>query len=268
MPPREAVLIENIGKISGRYRGWRANENLTNYPFVENTYAPFTPMRRALPMLNLALISSAGAYIDGTTPFDVEARDGDASFREIPIEVGAEDLLYAGRGYDPTAVHEDRNSQIPVDRLVEYEANNVIGQLNNVWWSLNGYIPNARIVAEELAPKLAERVARYEVQAALLVPASRLCHQTLGIVARALEMANVPTLMLSVDSALTDLVRPPRTAYYAGELGKVLGNPNEKEYHLRILDESLRWLETFDQPGAKRLSVKLGTEIQHERGEK
>jgi hypothetical protein len=265
--PREAALIENLGDISGRYRGWRANENLTNYPFVENTYSPFTPMRRALPMLNLALISSAGAYIDGTTPFDTEGRDGDTSFREIPIEVGAEDLLYAGRGYDPTAVREDRNSQIPVDRLVEYEANGVIGQLNKVWWSLNGYIPNARMVAEDLAPKLAERVARYEVQAALLVPASRLCHQTLGIVARALEAANVPTLMLSVDRVLTDLVRPPRTAYYAGEFGAVAGKPNWKEYQLRVLDESLRWIETFDQPGARRLAVKLETEVEQERGE-
>lgn len=265
---RESAIIENLGTISGRYRSWRANDDLNNYPFVENTYAPFTPMRRALPMLNLALISSAGAYIDGTEAFDTEARDGDATFREIPIEVEAADLLYAGRGYDATAVRADRNSQIPIERLSEYQANNVIGSLNHVWWSLNGWIPNARLVAEELAPKIAERVARYEVQAALLIPASRLCHQTLGIVARALEKANVPTLMISVDRAMTDRVRPPRTAYYAGEFGRVIGNPNEKEYQLRLLDEALRWIETFDQPGAKRLSVALGTEVQLERGEK
>ena len=267
LPVTERALVENIGTIAGRYRNWRANDDLANYPFVENKNVPFTPMRRALPMLNLALISSAGAYIDGTEAFEVTARDGDATFREIPIEVEAEDLLYAGRGYDMTAVREDRNAQIPVDRLFEYQENGVIGQLNNVWWSLNGWIPNAQIVAEELAPKIAERVARYEVQAAILIPASRLCHQTLGIVARALEMANVPTIMLSVDRAATDLVRPPRTAYYEGEFGSVAGKPNWKQYQLRLLDESLRWIETFDQPGAKRLGVKLETEVEQERGE-
>jgi D-proline reductase (dithiol) PrdB len=266
-PVREAVLIENIGKISGRYRGWRANESLTNYPFVQNADTFFAPARRALPMLNLALISSAGAYINGTEAFDTNARDGDASFREIPIEVEAADMLYAGRGYDPAAIREDRNAQIPVDRLVEYEANNVIGQLNNVWWSLNGYIPNAQLVAEQLAPRIAERIARYEVQAALLVPASRLCHQTMGIVARALEQMNVPTIMLSVDRTITDRVRPPRTAYYAGDFGSVAGKPNWKEFQLRILDEALRWIETFDQPGAKRLTVNLQTEVEQERGE-
>ena len=265
---RDTALIENLSKSSGRYRSWRTNENLNNYPFIENTYAPFTPARRALPMLNLALITSAGAYIDGTTPFDTEARDGDASFREIPVEVEAEDLLYAARGYDATAVREDRNAQIPVDRLLEYEANNVIGQLNNVWWSLCGYIPNARLVAEQTAPQIVERVTRYEAQAALLIPASRLCHQTLGIVARALEQAGIPTIMLSVDRGITDMVRPPRTAYYAGEFGSVAGKPNWKEFQIRILDESLRWIESFDQPGAKRLAVNLENEIERERGER
>ena len=266
-PITDKSLVENIVTVAGRYRNWRANDDLTNYPFVENKNVPFTPMRRALPMLNLALISSAGAYIDGTEAFDTTGRDGDATFREIPIEVEAEDLLYAGRGYDMTAVRADRNAQIPVDRLFEYQENGVIGKLNNVWWSLNGWIPNARIVAEELAPKIAERVVRYEVQAALLVPASRLCHQTLGIVARALELANVPTMMLSVDRKMSDLVRPPRTAYYTGEFGSVAGKPNWKQYQLRVLDESLRWIETFDQPGSKRLGVKLETEIEQERGE-
>ena len=267
-PAKSTALVENPGTIAGRFKGWRANEDLTNYPFVENTNTFFAPARRALPMLNLALISSAGAFINGTEAFEVESRDGDASFREIPIEVEAADMLYAGRGYDPEAIRADRNVQIPVERLLEYQGNAVIGQLNKVWWSLNGYIPNAQLVAETLAPKIAERIARYEVQAALLIPASRLCHQTLGIVARALEQMNVPTIMLSVDRRMTDKVRPPRTAYYAGEFGSVAGKPNQKEYQLRILDETLRWIETFDQPGAKRLSVKLETEIQQERGEK
>ncbi len=265
---RQPMLIENASEFSRRFSKWRSNDNLDNYPFVVNEHAPFVPARRALPMLNLALISSAGAYINGTTPFDTNDGDGDATFREIPIEVGATDLIYAARGYDPTAVREDMNSQIPVARLVEYAGNGVIGNLNNVWWSLNGYIPNARLVSDRLAPQIADRVSRYEVQAALLIPASRLCHQTMGIIARALETANVPTIMLSVDGTMTDRVRPPRTAFYDGKFGSVAGFPNFKEHQLRILDESLRWIETFDQPGAKKLGVKLESEVERERGER
>ena len=266
-PSKKGAIIEGIGEFSGRFKTWRGDERLNNYPFVTNTYSPFTPMRRALPMLNLALISSAGAYIDGTDSFDLKSRDGDLNFREIPIEVEAEDLLYAVKGYDAKAVKEDRNSLIPVDRLVEYEANGVIGQLNNVWWSLSSYIPNAALVANELAPRIAERLASYDIQAALLVPASRLCHQTLGIVAREIERQGIPTILLSVERAITDKVRPPRTAYYDGELGATVGKPNWKQYQLRVLDESLRWIETLDQPTSRKLVVDLETETEQDRGE-
>lgn len=261
-------LIENSGNFTSRFSRWNANETLNGYPWVENTRSPFTPVRRALPMLNLALISSAGAYIDGTEPFDILSRDGDLDFREIPVEVEQRDFRYSAKGYDPGAVQQDRNSQIPIDRLSEYQENAVIGGLNSVWWSVSSYIPNADRVAEELGPKIAERLHRYEIQAALLIPASRLCHQTLGIVARAIEQSGIPAIMLSVDPKTTDKVRPPRSAYYTGEFGSVAGKPNWREYQLRVLDESLRWMETFDQPGSRKLAVELETQIEAARGER
>ncbi|MEO6049762.1 MAG: glycine/sarcosine/betaine reductase selenoprotein B family protein [Pyrinomonadaceae bacterium] len=261
-------LIENLDTFSGRFSRWRANTELASYPWVENIHSPFTPVRRALPMLNLALISSAGAYIDGMDAFDTADRDGDLNFLEIPIEVEAADLRYTAKGYDPKAVNEDRNSQIPIDRLSEYAANAVTGGLNNVWWSLSSHIPNAARVAAELAPKLAERLHRYNIQTALLIPASALCHQTLGIVARVIEESGIPTMMISVDAKLTDKVRPPRTAYYNGEFGAVAGKPNWREYQLRVLDEALRWTETFDQPGSRKLGVEMESAVEASRGER
>ncbi len=261
-------LIESKNDFANRFSRWKANTALANYPWVENVHSPFTPVRRALPMLNLALISSAGAYIDGMDPFDIESRDGDMNFVELPVEVESGDLRYAARGYDPAAVIEDRNSQIPIDRLTEYQENAVIGGLNNVWWSVSSHIPNAQRVAGELGPKIAERLKRYNIQAALLIPASPLCHQTLAIVARAIEQSGTPTIMISVDPKRTDKSRPPRTAYYKGEFGSVAGKPNWREYQLRVLDESLRWIETFDQPGSRKLAVDLETQVEAARGER
>lgn len=265
-------IIEDIDGWRRHYDAWLrskpAADQIADYPYVENRRAPFTPARRALPMLNLALISSAGAYIDGTTPFDTSSADGDLSFKEIPIEVEQTDLRFAARGYDPRAVQEDMNAQVPTARLLEFEQNGIIGQLNPVFWSFVGFIPEAAMMTQELVPQLVERVHRYEVQAALLVPASALCHQSVGLVARALELSGVPTMTLAVIKEVVESVRPPRVALYDGDLGAVSGMPGFPEHQRRILDEALRLIEPLDQPAIRKLVVSLQTAVQKSRGER
>lgn len=259
-------IIEDIEGWRKQFAGWKpaAGDSLSDYPFVRNRRAPFMPARRALPMLNLALISSAGAYIDGTPAF----ADADVSFKEIPIDVESADLRYAGRGYDASAVQQDMNAEIPVERLLEFQNNGIIGQLNPVFWSFSGFIPDAARIVDELVPALLERINRYEVQAALLVPASRLCHQSIGLVARAVELAGIPTMTLAVLKDVAEDVRPPRVAYYNGELGSVAGKPNWPEHQRRILDEALRLIEPIDQPGIRKLVVDLETQVEKARGER
>ena len=263
-------IIEDIEGWRRRFADWRpaAGDSLSDYPFVKNRRAPFKPARRALPMLNLALISSAGAYIDGTTAFDNTSSTGDLTFREIPIEVEPSDLRFAARGYDPAAVRKDVNSQLPIARLIEFEQNGIIGQLNPVYWSFSGFIPDAAKLVDEFVPNLIDRIRRYEVQAALLVPASVLCHQSVGLVARALELEGVPTMTLAVVKDVVESVRPPRVALYDGELGSVSGMPNFPEHQRRILDEALRLIEPFDQPGIRKLVVTLQSAVEKSRGER
>ena len=266
--------IERMDDWRESYKRWQRINEVPDgdvgehYPWVENKRAPFQPLRRALPMLNLGLITSAGAYIDGTEAFDTTLADGDTSFREIPVEIEAADLRWATRGYDPAAVEQDMNAQVPLARLFEFEGNGIVGQLNPVFWSLCGFIPHAARFARDTLPELVARVHRYEVQAALLIPASRLCHQTLALAARALEAAGVPTMMLVVDKEIAERTRPPRGGYYKGEFGRVAGQPGWPEHQRRVLDEALRLLEPMDQPVIRKLVVELESSVQQARGER
>lgn len=269
-------IIEHIEEWRKRYADWQKDRGSNaasddigdSYPFVRNRRAPFSPARRALPMLNLALISSAGAYIDGTDPFDTSAPGGDLSFREIPAEIRAEELRFAARGYNPAPVQSDINSLLPLGRLFEFESNGIIGQLNPVFWSCCGFIPDAARLVEEMVPRLVARVERYEVQATLLIPASKLCHQSVSLIARALEQAGIPTMTLAVVQDVVESVRPPRAAFYEGELGSVAGLPNWPEHQRRILDEALRLIEPMDQPGIRKLVVALESQVEEARGER
>ena len=264
-------IIEQVDKWRERYRSWssqRAGDKLQNYPFVENQRAPFTPARRALPLMNLALISSAGAYIDGTDPFDNGSPNGDLNVREIPAEIDPRDLQFAARGYDDQFVREDLNAQLPLTRLLELESNRVIGQLNSVFWSFCGFIPDAAAFAATALPNLIERLTYYDVQGALLIPASELCHQSVGLAARAIEQAGIPTVTVGVDQTAIERVRPPRAGYYRGRFGSVAGKPNFPEYQRRIIEEALRWLEPMGEPGLRKLGVELESQVEAARGER
>lgn len=268
-------IIEQIDDWRKRFADWKGNntgaaldEVGDSYPFVKNRHAPFLPARRALPMLNLALISSAGAYLEGSEAFAAGAVDGDLTFREIPTEIDAEDLQFIARGYDATAVRLDLNSQVPLARLIEFQHNGIIGQLNPVFWSFQGFIPNAARLVDEMLPQLVQRLARYEVQAALLIPASRLCHQSVSLAARAIEASGIPTMTLAVNKEVIENARPPRAALYDGEFGSVAGRPNWPEQQRRVLDEALRLIEPIDQAGIRRLNVDMQSAVEKERGER
>ena len=268
--------IENLPRWQGTYRDWTGNygrdlvrnEVSDDYPYVVNQHSAITPLRRALPLLNLALITSAGGYLDGTESFDTTTFDGDISFREIPTEIDEDDLVYAARGYDTAAVLEDWNAQIPLDRLFEFASNGIIGGVAPVFWSFNGFIPDAARFAQDGVPRFVERLKRYEVQAALLVPASQLCHQSCALLARAIETAGIPTMMLAVERDILDGVRPPRAGYYNGQMGSVAGLPGSPEHQRRVLDEALRSMETTDNPTTRKLGVTLETAVEVQRGEK
>ncbi len=267
-------IIEQIDDWRKRFADWKQDQKAGRddlgdaYPFISNRHAPFLPARRALPMLNLALVTSAGAYLDGSQPFDAAADEGDLTYREIPTEIDAEDLQFVARGYDATAVRQDLNCQVPLQRLIEFQQNGIIGQLNPVFWSIQGFIPNAGRLVDQLLPELVQRLTRYEVQAALLVPASELCHQSLSLAARAIESAGIPTMMLAVNKELVESVRPPRAALYIGEYGMVAGRPNFPEQQRRVLDEALRLIEPMGGPGIRRLNVAMESAVELSRGER
>jgi len=265
-------IIEHLGRWNEEYASWKQRhtdlDELAQYPFVQNKVAPFTPARRALTMMQVGVVSSAGAYIDGSEPFDTQTVTGDLNFREIPSQIDLRDLRFASRGYDPAFVQQDPNVQVPLQRLFEFEINRIIGRLNSVFWSFSGFIPDAGRLVNELIPRLLERIHRYEIQSVLLIPASRLCHQSCGLAARAIELTGIPTITLAVDRYVAENVRPPRVAFYDGQFGSVAGQPNWPEHQRRVLDEALRWLEPMGEPGLRKLAVELESKVEVARGER
>ena len=71
----------------------------------------------------------------------------------------------------------------------------------------------------------------------------------MGLVARALEAAGVPTLCLTSAYSITESVNPPRAAFSDLPLGHTVGRPHEPEFQRDLLRRAFRAAEAMDEPG-------------------
>ena len=101
-----------------RWRVRRDGDVGESYPFVKNRPRALLTGSARLTNAKPALISFGWGLHRGTDPFDISAADGDFTFREIPIEIQPDELRFAARGYDPTAVLKDQTIHTPTEQAV------------------------------------------------------------------------------------------------------------------------------------------------------
>ncbi|MFN7930609.1 MAG: glycine/sarcosine/betaine reductase selenoprotein B family protein [Blastocatellia bacterium] len=148
---------------------------MKGYPFAHYALdpVPCTPMRRPLSEARVALVTSAGVHLPEQEPFDHSIKGGDTSFREIPNNVVTQTLRESHRspGFDHTGIQADRNLAFPLDRFREFEAQGVIGTLNQRHFSFMGSIVLPRKLINETSAQVARMLREDGVDVVLLTPA-------------------------------------------------------------------------------------------------
>jgi hypothetical protein len=75
------------------------------------------------------------------------------------------------------------------------------------------------------------------------------CHQSVGLIAREIEAAGVPTLSMTSAWSITAAVRAPRAAFVDHPLGHTTGRALDPAGQRAIVEAGLRGLETITEPG-------------------
>ena len=77
-----------------------------------------------------------------------------------------------------------------------------------------------------------------------------MCHQSVGLIARYVEAAGIPTLCMSSALDITRAVNPPRAAFLDYPLGHTTGKPHQAALQQAILKAALQSFQTLRSPGA------------------
>ena len=130
--------------------------------------SPHTPLRLPLHECSVALITTAGFFLDEQSAF----QSGDCSYREIPNAIQTQTLVngHKSAAYDERGLETDPNVAFPIDRFKELETDGKIGSLNHRHFSFMGSITKPKQLIEKTAPEVAQQLKADAVDVAFLTP--------------------------------------------------------------------------------------------------
>lgn len=243
-----AVLETPMEWLRDFQKGWLAHFEKTGksdwrkYVRPQNRMAPTGP-GLDLSESRLMLISSAGAYLkDKQEQFNETNPLGDYSIRLIPSNTSFEEIRFAQTDYDHDNVNADPQILLPLRHLEDLAAEGIIGELAPVVVSYSGYQPDMIRVVKEIIPPILNTAKEFRVQAALLVPSSTLCIQSVGLISRALEVNGIASTLTSWKEEITRAVAPPRATTTRLVSGNTLGMPGDAPQQRRVLETTLELL--------------------------
>jgi len=146
--------------------------------------APFSPLRAPLTQLRLGLMVSSGHFVEGDDPrpFGVEnmsQQEAEARIMDfikaepqlsvISMDTPASKLRARHGGYDVRGSQSDPNTNFPIDRLRELQAEGMVGELAANAYSFVGATSQLKL-RNQTAPAWLEKFKSEGIEALLLVP--------------------------------------------------------------------------------------------------
>jgi hypothetical protein len=216
------------------------------YRWAHFAEVPFAPLAKPLKDCRVALVTTAAPYDPARgeqgpgAPYNAAAKFHRAY--ALSIE-GSPDVRISHVTYDRAhTTAEDPNTWFPLAQLKRAAA---AGRIASVAPRFHGAptTRSQRTTLEQDAPAILAALREDEADAALLVPNCPVCHQTIALVARHLEAAGLPTVILGCAKDIVEHAGVPRFLFSDFPLGNGAGKPHDPASQAATLDLALKVLE-------------------------
>ncbi|MBN8872676.1 MAG: hypothetical protein J0H67_07565 [Rhodospirillales bacterium] len=218
----------------------------TPYRWAHYLQAPFAPFQKKLAAARIAIITTAAPFQpDKGDQGPGAAYNGSAKFYQPYSKDSTQpyDLRISHIGYDRThTTATDSNTWFPLPALQRAVA---AGRVCAIAPRFHGAPTNRshRVTVQTDAPELLRRVQEDGADAVLLVPNCPVCHQTVSLVARHIEAAGIPTVVMGCAKDIVEHAAVPRFLFSDFPLGNSAGKPHDVTSQDQTLELALRLLE-------------------------
>jgi D-proline reductase (dithiol) PrdB len=221
------------------------------YRWAHFADVPFTPLRKLLKECRIGLVTTAALYDPARgdqgpgAAYNAAAKFHHAYAHSIE---GIPDVRISHVTYDRAhTTAEDPNSWFPLAQLKRAAAEGRIGGVSPRFYGAPT-TRSKRSTLEQDAPDILAFLRADKVDAAVLVPNCPVCHQTISLVARHLEAAGIPTVIMGCAKDIVEHAGVPRFLFSDFPLGNAAGKPRDMASQAETLDLVLHVLETATAP--------------------
>ena len=125
---------------------------------ISRKCVPFTPFDRELTKSTVALVTAGGVHLKDQDPFNIADELGDLTFRIIPEDVVADDLMVTHHHYDHSDADKDINVVFPIDALRDLQAAGFIEGTARKHVGYMGYTMQLKAMYEGTAREIANEI--------------------------------------------------------------------------------------------------------------
>ena len=224
----------------------------TPYVWAHYIGVPFMPLQKPLNQSTLGLVTTSVPFDASkgpqgpSAPYNALAKFYEPYIRSIDEDA---DLRIAHVGIDrQNANMQDSNCWFPLAAAKRAAANGRIQSLSKHFYGL----PTNRSQRHTLeidAPLILNKLRDDHVDVAVLIPNCPICHQSQSLLARYLEAAGIPTVIMGAAKDIVEYCGVPRLLFSDFPLGNAAALPNHPESQDSNFELALRLLE--GAPGAR-----------------
>lgn len=247
MPADDDAPIDYIA----RTHAWYGALGYGNpYSYARFDEVPFTPLRVPLSQARVVLLTTAAPYRPELGDQGPGAASNAAAkfYAVYSGDTAADhDLRVSHVAVDQNHLSDDGNCWFPLPALRRAAA---AGRIGRVAPRFHG-VPTNRSQRHTLAtdaPEIVVRCTADGADAAVLVANCPVCHQSMGIIARALEAAGIATVVMGAAKDIVERCGVPRFLFSDVPLGNAAGPPRDPAAQDATLGLALDLLETATGP--------------------
>jgi D-proline reductase (dithiol) PrdB len=139
----------------------------------QESNVPWTPMHKPLRECRVCLITTGGIHLRTDRPFNMDDPEGDPTYRVVPNNARAEDLIITHNYYDHRDADRDFNIILPLDHMRGLAESGFVGGLTTGHYSFMGHIdgPHLATLKVRVLPQLLADLTTEEPDFVFLTPA-------------------------------------------------------------------------------------------------